>query len=112
MEQRLTDSEQRFAQRAVKRRRLFLYLAAAGLAIAGGLAIYYGYRRLTDPSFPVGPRGVIVLLILLNSRQNLRQYRYAGLLASLMSGAGAAGAAGGAGLAGGGEGGSPATVRA
>jgi hypothetical protein len=80
----MTDSERRFAERAVRRKKLFLQLAIAGLIIAGGLSVYYGYRRATDPAFPIGPRAVIVLLILLNSRQNLRQYRYAGVLESLM----------------------------
>ncbi len=80
----MTDSETRFAERAVRRKRLFLGLAIAGLVIAGGLSAYYAYRSLTDPGFGIGPRAVIVLLILLNSRQNLRQYRYAGVLESFM----------------------------
>ena len=80
MEPMLTDSERRFVERALRRKRLFLALAIAGVAIAGGLSIFYTYRKLTDPSFPIGPRAVIVLLILLNSRQNLRQYRYAAVL--------------------------------
>jgi hypothetical protein len=79
----LSDSEIRFAGRAVRRGRLFLALAWAGVAIAIALSVFYGYRRWTDPSFPVGPRAVIVLLILLNARQNLRQYRYASLLRKL-----------------------------
>ena len=84
----LTDSEIRFAGRAVRRGRLFLALACAGVAIALVLSVFYGYRRWTDPSFPVGPRAVIVrvalvTLILLNARQNLRQYRYASVLRKL-----------------------------
>jgi hypothetical protein len=79
----LTDSEIRFAARAVRRGRLFLALAWAGVSIALALSVFYGYRRWTDPSFPVGPRAVIVLLILLNARQNLRQHRYATLLRKL-----------------------------
>jgi hypothetical protein len=79
----LSDSEIRFAGRAVRRGRLFLALAWAGVAIAIALSVFYGYRRWTDPSFPVGPRAVIVLLILLNARQNLRQYRYASVLRKL-----------------------------
>jgi hypothetical protein len=79
----LTDSEIRFAGRAVRRGRLFLALAWGGVAIALALSVFYGYRRWTDPSFPVGPRAVIVLLILLNARQNLRQYRYASVLRKL-----------------------------
>ena len=79
----LTDSELRFAGRAARRGRLFLALALAGVVIALALGVYYGYRRWTDPSFPVGVRAVLVLLILLNARQNLRQYRYASLLQKL-----------------------------
>jgi hypothetical protein len=71
----LTDSEIRFAGRAVRRGRLFLALACGGVSIALALSVFYGYRRWTDPSFPVGVRAVVVLLILLNARQNLRQYR-------------------------------------
>ncbi len=67
----------------MRRGRLFLALSVAGLAIAAGLAAYYGWRRLHDPTFPVGARAVIVLLILLNSRQNLRQARYAKILETL-----------------------------
>lgn len=76
----MTDSERRFALRAVRRKRLFLALSIAGLVIAAGLGGYYGFRRARDPAFPIGPRAVIVLLILLNARQNLRQYRFARLL--------------------------------
>jgi hypothetical protein len=79
----LTDSEIRFAARAARRGRLFLALACGGVAIALALSVFYGYRRWTDPSFPVGARAVVVLLILLNARQNLRQYRYASLLRKL-----------------------------
>ena len=79
----LTDSEIRFAARAARRGPLFLTLSAGGVAIALALSVFYGYRRWIDPSYPVGPRAVIVLLILLNARQNLRQYRYATLLLKL-----------------------------
>jgi hypothetical protein len=81
----VTDSERRFAERAVRRRRLFLGLSIAGLAVAAGLGGYYGYRRLHDPTFPIGPRAVIVLLILLNARQNLRQYRFSRLVQEWMA---------------------------
>ena len=79
----LTDSEIRFAGRAARRGRLFLALAVAGVSIALVLSVFYGYRRWTDASFPVGVRAVVVLLVLLNARQNLRQYRYASLLQKL-----------------------------
>jgi len=79
----VTESERGFVERAIRRRGLFLTLSIAGLAIAGSLGAYYAYRRATDPSFPVGPRMVIVLLILLNARQNLRQFRYSRVLEEL-----------------------------
>ena len=80
----LTDSESRFATRVVRRRRLFLGLAIAGVAIGFGLSCFYGWRAAHDPAFPIGPRMVIVLLIFLNARQNLRQYRYTSVIEKMM----------------------------
>lgn len=78
--QDLTQAERSFVARAVRRGRLFLALSIAGLVIAAGLAVYYTTRKLLDPSFTIGARVVILVLILLNSRQNLRQYRFARIL--------------------------------
>jgi len=80
----MTGSEERFAGRAVRRKSLFLALSIAGLAVALGLGVYYARRRAIDPSYPVGARAVIVLLVLLNARQNLRQWRYARVLEGLL----------------------------
>ena len=80
----MTEAQERFARRAVRRKKLFLGLSVAGLVLAPALAVFYLIRRTTDPAFPIVPRMVIVLLILLNARQNLRQYKYAGLLESLL----------------------------
>ena len=80
----MTDAESRFAARALRRKRLFLALSIAGLVIAAGLSVFYVARRATDPTFPIVPRAVIVVLILLNARQNLRQYRFAGILEQLL----------------------------
>ncbi len=82
----MNDSEVRFAERAVRRRRLFLALAVAGVVVAAGLSGLYGWWWLHDHAFAIGPRMVIILLILLNARQNLRQYRYAGVIAELIAG--------------------------
>ena len=71
-----TDGQERFIERALRRKKLFLVLSIAGIVIAVALAAYTGIRRFADPAFPIGPRLVIVILILLNSRQNLRQYRF------------------------------------
>jgi len=77
--------QERFVARALRRKRLFLALSIVGLVIAATLALYYGFRRLHDPDFPIGPRLVIVVLILLNSRQNLRQYRFASVIEAYKS---------------------------
>jgi hypothetical protein len=72
-----------FVVRALRRRRLFLALSVIGVLVAVSLAAYYTYRKLHDPAFDMGARMVIVVLVLLNSRQNLRQYRFAGILEKL-----------------------------
>jgi hypothetical protein len=46
--------------------------------------VVYGYERMVDPSFSIAPRAVIILLILLNARQNLRQHKYAAILEKLI----------------------------
>lgn len=76
----MTESQQKFAARIVRRKKLFLALSVGGLVVAFAYAAFALWRRSTDPGFLLGPRMVIVLLILLNSRQNLRQYRVAGIL--------------------------------
>ncbi|MCC6849796.1 MAG: hypothetical protein IT294_14925 [Deltaproteobacteria bacterium] len=79
----LSTIECDFVARAVRRKTVFRSLSIAGIAIAGGLAILYGWERLQDPSFPLGARIALIVLILLNARQNLRQYKYAVVLEKL-----------------------------
>jgi len=76
--------ESAFARRALRRRPLFLGLSIFGIAVAVGLSCYYTWRVMHDPLFPFGPRLVIVVLVLLNARQNLRQYRFAGVLGKVL----------------------------
>lgn len=76
----MTVPDSRFADRAIRRRPLFLALSWIGIAVALLLAGYYAYRRYEDPTFPIGVRVALVTLILLNSRLNLRQYKFATLL--------------------------------
>lgn len=83
--QSMSDSERDFARRAVRRKLLFRRLSFASVAVAAGLAVFYAYERLRDPTFAMLPRAVIILLILLNARQNLRQYRYAAILEKLIA---------------------------
>ena len=80
----MNEPEERFALRAIRRQRLFLGLSIAGLVVTFALTVLYGFLWWRNPAFPVGPRAVIILLVLLNARQNLRQYKYARLLQGLM----------------------------
>ena len=82
-----TDSQQRFVERALRRKKLFLAISIVGIVIAVGLTAYYAFRRLNDPTYPIGPHAVIVVLILLNSRQNLRQYRFVSFIEDYKKGA-------------------------
>ncbi len=79
----LSDGERAFAERAMRRKRVFRALSTAGVVIAAGLALFYGWKRAHDPTFPLAPRMVLIVLILLNARQNLRQHKYAVLLEKL-----------------------------
>jgi formate-dependent nitrite reductase membrane component NrfD len=80
-----TPAQLRFVERAIRRKQLFLALSIVGIVIAVVLAAYSAFRRLNDPTFPMGPRAVIVVLILLNARQNLRQYRFASFIEDKLS---------------------------
>ena len=80
----MTEADERFAFRAIRRKRLFLGLSIAGISIAAALCVLYGFLWWRNPGFPIAPRAVIVLLVMLNARQNLRQYKYARLLEGFM----------------------------
>jgi len=79
----LTESDRRFAEAAVRRRRLFAALAVVGVAVAAGLVGWTLWSRAHDPARPVASHVVLAILILLNARQNLRQYRTASVLERL-----------------------------
>jgi type III secretory pathway component EscS len=87
-EDRMSDVDRRFALRAAARGRLFLSLSIVGVVVGLSLAVYYASHRLQDPEYPLGVRTVLVILILLNARQNLRQYRYANVLRKMLEGGG------------------------
>jgi hypothetical protein len=79
----MTEAERAFTDKAIRRKSLFRMLSNASIAVAALLAVVYGVERLRDPTLSIGPRAVIVLLILLNARQNLRQHKYAAILEKL-----------------------------
>ena len=79
----MTQPEREFAAKAIRRKQLFRAISNISIAVAVLLALVYGFERLHDPSFQLAPRAVIILLILLNARQNLRQHKYAAILEKL-----------------------------
>jgi hypothetical protein len=81
--QPMTETERQFAAKAIRRKQLFRNVSNVSIAVAVLLAMVYGFERLHDPSFQLAPRAVIILLILLNARQNLRQHKYAAILEKL-----------------------------
>ena len=81
----LSAAERRFAAQVVGRRRLFLTLSSIGVLAGVGLGIWYGTRWAGGDLDSVGAHAALVVLVLLNARQNLRQYRYAGLIERLQA---------------------------
>jgi hypothetical protein len=80
----LNESEQCFAARAVRRKRLFFVLSWISVAVALGLTVYSVWAATHEAGFDSGIHVVLVILILLNARQNLRQYRYAAIIEKLL----------------------------
>ena len=76
----LGPGERRFVERCIRRRRLFGVLSALGVVVGVGLGLYYAFGGASDPALL---RAVVVILVLLNARSNLRQYRYATVLKQL-----------------------------
>lgn len=80
----MTDSEVDFARRSIKRKKLFLALSITSVIVGLSLALFYTWQYATQPDFAIGIHFVLVLLILLTARQNLRQYYYAKILEKLI----------------------------
>ena len=70
----------RFVRTAVRRKKLFLVLSVTGVAIGLGLGVWFGYRSWAKPEATGALHFVVVVLVLLNARANLRQYRFAAAL--------------------------------
>jgi hypothetical protein len=60
-------------------------MMAVGLIVGMGLLGHAIWLGQTQPNEPIGLRIILAIMILLNARQQLRQHRYAGVLAALMS---------------------------
>ncbi len=76
----LTAYEQQLARKTIRRKKLFLALSLVSVVVGLGLAGYSFWRASTTTDFDAGIHFVLVVLILLNARQNLRQYNYAKIL--------------------------------
>jgi len=85
MDMSITDSELHFARRAIKRKKLFLVLSITSVIVGLSLALFYSWQFVTQSGFAPGIHFVLVLLILLMARQNLRQYYYAKILEKLIA---------------------------
>jgi hypothetical protein len=81
----LTRYERKLAIKAIQRRKLFLVLSISSVIVGLGLAVFYSWEAYTQPGFDTGIHFVLVALILLNARQNLRQYSYAKILERMIS---------------------------
>ncbi len=80
----MTDNELLFARRAIKRKKLFLVLSITSVIVGLCLTLLYTWQFATQPGFTPGIHFVLVILILLMARQNLRQYFYAKILEKLI----------------------------
>lgn len=81
----LTESELSFARKAIKRKKLFLALSITSTVVGLVLATFYSWQAATKPGFAAGIRFVLVVLILLMARLNLRQFFYANILEKLIT---------------------------
>jgi len=81
----LTKHERNLAIKAIQRRKLFLGLSITSVIVGLGLAVFYSWEAYTQPGFDIGIHFVLVVFILLNARQNLRQYSYARILERVIS---------------------------
>lgn len=80
----LTDAERHFALRAIRRKPLFLKLSITSIIVGLCLALFYAWQFANQPGFAPGIHFVLVLMILLLARQNLRQYYYAKIIEKLI----------------------------
>ena len=79
----MTEAQSHFLASAIRRKDFFLQLSILGVIVAIGLAGWYMWRSLEEPGVSGGTGWVLVVLVLLNARQNLRQHKYAVLLKEL-----------------------------
>ena len=79
MTSEFSQYQKNLLEKVIRRKKLFLGLSIISVIIAIILAVYYIWATLNQPNFDKGIHFILVILILLNARQNLRQYQYAKL---------------------------------
>ena len=82
----LTKHERKLAIKAIQRKKLFLVLSITSVIVGLSLAVFYSWEAYVQPDFDIGIHFVLVIMILLNARQNLRQHMYARILETVISG--------------------------
>ncbi len=80
----VTDSDRRFVEQAVSRKERYKNLSLLSVIVGALLGAYYAVESMGDPNFEWGVHAVLVVMILLNGRQNLRQFKYARALEGLL----------------------------
>ncbi len=85
MSHRLNDSQRHFAEGVLRKRRIFLPVMALGILVGAAVVIHAVWLGQTHPDSLTGLRTILGIMILLNARQQLRQHRYAGILAVLLA---------------------------
>ncbi len=84
MHMNLSETDIYFANKAIRRKKLFFRLSITSVIVALSLTAFYTWQYVTQAGFAVGVHAVLVLMILLTARLNLRQYRYAKVLEKLI----------------------------
>ncbi len=75
----LTEGQKAFVERAIRRQKLFAVLSAVGVLVGLGLAGWWALDGQTGHKLEF----VVVILVLLNARNQLRQWRYAKALEAM-----------------------------
>jgi len=81
----VTDADRRFAEEAIRRKELFKNLSVLSVIVGALLGAFYAVESTRNPNFEWGVRAVLVVMILLNGRQNLRQFKYARVLEQVLA---------------------------
>lgn len=83
MKPEFSQYENNLVKKAIRRQKLFLVLSIISVVIAFALGAFYTWEAFNQKGFNKSVHFIVVILILLNARQNLRQYNYAKVLEKL-----------------------------